>query len=100
MYSKVAVKVLSAHGATPADMSSAKEEINNKAYAAKACSQVVRVFAHCIKDQQGCLAMLPHQDSLAILVRGKLRTRTQLCVSALESEHQALCTFLSLASDD
>ena len=82
---QVASKVLSAPGATPADMSSAEQEIHNKAYAVTACSQVVRVFASCTKDEQVCLAMLPHEDSLATLVGGELQTRTQVCVSALES---------------
>ena len=81
MHVQVAVKVLSAHNATPAQISSAEQEINNKAYAAQACSQVVRVFAHCTKDQQICLVMLPHADSLVTLVEGKLRSHTRRCVS-------------------
>ena len=44
MFTQVAVKILSAHDSTPAEVASAEQEIKSKAYAAKACSQVVRVF--------------------------------------------------------
>ena len=74
----MAVKVLSIPGATPPDMSSAEQEIHNKAYAVKACSQVVRVFGHCTKDQQVCLVVLPHEDSPVTLVEGKPSFMCQL----------------------
>ena len=93
----MAVKVMSAHGARPADASSAEQEIKSKAYAAQACSQVVRVFAHCIKHQQLCLVMLPCEQSLVTLVEGELRPHIRVCVSDLKVEHPALCTSLSTA---
>ena len=72
MYIKVAVKALSAHDATLAEASTAEQELNSRAYAAQACSQVVRVFAHCTKDRQKCLVTLPHRESLVTKVEGKL----------------------------
>ena len=68
----MAVKVLSVHGAIPAETSSANQEINNKAYAAQVCPQVVSVFGHCTKDQELCLVMLPHEGSLMAAVEGEL----------------------------
>ena len=83
VYIQVDVKILSAHDATPAEVSNAEQEIKSKASAAKACSQIVRVFAHCTKDQQVCLVMLPREDSLVTMVEGQL-TYIQLRVSVLE----------------
>ena len=85
----MAVKVLSAPGATAAEVSSAQQEMRSKAYAAQACSQVVKVFGHCTKDQQVCLVVLPHEDTLVTLLEGKPSFICQLW----SSEHQALCIF-------
>ena len=83
VYIQVAVTVLSARDVMPAEAPSAEQQVEIKAYAAQARSQIVRVFAHCTKDQQACLVMLPHKDSMVTLVEGKL-THIQLRVSALE----------------
>ena len=82
----MSVKVLSAQDATPAEVFSAGQEIMSKAYAAQAHSQGlgVKVFAHCTKDQQVCLVMLPHEDSLVTLVESKL-PHTQLGCQTLNS---------------
>lgn len=72
MYLQVAVKVLSGHHTTPAETPNADQEINQEAYAAQACPQVVRVIGHCTKDQQVCLVMLRHEGSQAALVKGEL----------------------------
>ena len=70
---------MSSQHATPAEVLSAEQEIKSKAYAAQARSQGlgVKVFAHCTKDQQVCLVMLPHEDSLVTLVEGKLTLMCQ-----------------------
>lgn len=93
----MSVKVLSAQDATPAEVFSAEQEIKSKAYAAQARSQVlgVKVFAHCTKDQQVCLVMLSHEDSLVTLVERK-PTHTQLHVSKFEPQALVALNLLSI----
>lgn len=64
--------MLSAHGATPAQVLSAEREISRRACAAQAYPQVVRVLAHCTKGDEVCLVVLPHEVSLVTLVQGEL----------------------------
>ena len=77
---------MSAHGATPAEVLSAEQEINNKAYAAKARAQVVRIFGHCTKDQHVCLVMPSNEKFLVTVVEGE-PTDTQLHVKFQVSVH-------------